>query len=249
MKTKSITLVLSILLALFSCKQNNKNDNKELVANPEGKQKDTFLTFQKEQTIEDNCNCPENDYAGTKADTVFKFTNGKKIALCGYRNPGSNPIDFSEFVLSVCGENKIIDSWDGTQTCRLKINKDTLIIENVVNLPVEQDRKFKIIVWEIEKLFFKNKNVIKSLSINKNIRTYNQNEIAETLKEYENSKGQLNDKKMELVNRLFISTISGNKTAGKYFKEFKTKFGEIDGAFSEEYNQLNSMLEQWIKKE
>ena len=50
---------------------------------------------------------------------------------------------------------------------------------------------------------------------------------------------------MAIVNKLFIATISGDKKARQYFKEFKNKFGTLDGAFSEEYNDLTTMLELW----
>jgi hypothetical protein len=52
---------------------------------------------------------------------------------------------------------------------------------------------------------------------------------------------------MQLVNRLFIATISKDNTARKYFYEFEKKF-ELDGAFSEEYNDLKAMLEVWDKQ-
>lgn len=52
---------------------------------------------------------------------------------------------------------------------------------------------------------------------------------------------------MQLLNRLFISTISENKKSREYFYKFKDKY-KIDGAFSEEYNDLKAMLEVWDKQ-
>ena len=52
---------------------------------------------------------------------------------------------------------------------------------------------------------------------------------------------------MQLVNRLFIATISNDKKARKYFYEFEMKY-ELDGAFSEEYSDLKEMLEVWDKQ-
>lgn len=50
---------------------------------------------------------------------------------------------------------------------------------------------------------------------------------------------------MEIANQLFFATISGDKTARKYFNNFENKFGTLDGAFAEEYNDLKGMLKQW----
>ena len=197
------------------------------------------------QTSKKLCNCPKNDFTGTKADTIFTPAKGKQIALCGYRNPGSKPTNFSEFVLAVCGQDKVLGFWDAIQTCYVKTKKDTLLVENIFNLPTGKNRTYKITVWATDKIFFKNQKIIKTYSVNRNILKYNQTNITKTLKEFENSKGRINDGKMELANRLFIATISGNKTARKYFKSFETKFGELDGAFSEEYSDLKIMLAQW----
>src|SRR5690606_31146401 len=84
------------------------------------------------------CDCPKTMYAGTKADTIFHLSNGKTIVLCGWKNPNSNPITFSEFILSVCGQDTIIDFWGAVLTCRLKVNADTLFVEQIEKFP---DRK------------------------------------------------------------------------------------------------------------
>lgn len=50
---------------------------------------------------------------------------------------------------------------------------------------------------------------------------------------------------MEIANKLFIASISGDKKAQIYLKEFKHKFGILDRAFKEEYDNLVSMLALW----
>jgi hypothetical protein len=201
------------------------------------------------QTKNKNCNCPKNDYAGMTADTTFKLSNGKEIVLCGYKNPDSKPISYSEFVLAVCGQAKIIDFWDATVTCYLKIEKDTLFVENLVDLPIGKNRTYKETVWATDKIYFKGQTAIRIYAVNKKIQKYTRLEIMKTLKEYETSNGGLSDNKMELANRLFAATISGDKKARKYFKAFRTKFGVLDGAFSEEYSDLTAMLVQWDRQE
>jgi hypothetical protein len=182
---------------------------------------------------------------GQQPDTSFRFSNSKSIILCGYKNPDIKPTTFSEFTLSICGQDTIIDFWDATLTCRLKFKKDTLVIEDIKNLPTATERKYQMTTWTVEKIYFANSKLRRHLTTNKTIRKYNQQEILKTIKEYETGKPGLDDNKMELANRLFISTISGDKKARQYFADFETKFGRLDGAFSEEYSDLTSMLRLW----
>jgi hypothetical protein len=211
----------------------------------------TFLTLTSVygQTKNVSCDCPKTQYAGTKADTTFHLSNGKTIVLCGYKNPDSKPTTFSEFILSVCGQDKIIDFWGAVLTCRLKINKDTLLVDQLQNLPTGKNFKYQETVWTTEKIFFSGQRVVRKIAVNRQIKKYNHDEIQTVLKTYETAKLGLDDSKMEIANKLFIATISGDKKARQYFKEFKAKFGTLDGAFSEEYRDLTAMLELWDRKE
>lgn len=201
------------------------------------------------QTKKVSCDCPKSQYAGTKADTTFHLSNGKTIVLCGYRNPESSPTDFSEFILSVCGQDTIIDFWGAVLTCRLKVSKDTLLVQQIVNLPTGKNFKYQPNVWTTEKIYFRGQKVLRKKFVNRQIPKYNQDEISLVLMTFEKAKTGLDDTKMVLANKLFIATISGNSTAREYFKEFETKFGILDGAYSEEYRDLTKMLELWDKKE
>ena len=211
----------------------------------------TFLTLTSlyGQTKKVSCDCPKTQYAGTKADTTFHLSNGKTIVLCGYKNPDSKPATFSEFILSVCEQDTIIDFWGAVLTCRLKVNKDTLLVDQLQNLPTGTNFKFQETVWTTEKLYFSGQKIVRKLIVNRQIRKYNQDEIQSVLKSYETAKYGLNDSKMEIANKLFIATISDDKKARQYFKEFKNKFGALDGAFAEEYSDLTAMLGLWDRKE
>jgi len=211
----------------------------------------TFLTLTSVfgQTKKVSCDCPKNQYAGTKADTTFQLSNGKTIVLCGYKNPESKPTTFSEFILAVCGQDTIIDFWGAVLTCRLKVYKDTLLVDQLQNLPIGKNFKFQETVWTTEKIYFSGQKVVRKLGVNRQIRKYDQNEIQTVLKTYEIAKAGLDDSKMEIANKLFIATISGDKKARQYFKEFNNKFGTLDGAFKEEYSDLTAMLKLWDTKE
>ena len=114
---------------------------------------------------------------------------------------------------------------------------------------LEKISNFKKTVWTTEKLYFSGQKIVRNLEINRQIRKYNQDEIQSVLKTYETAKYGLDDSKMEIANKLFIATISGDNRARQYLIEFKNKFGAVDGAFAEEYSDLTSMLEQWDKKD
>jgi hypothetical protein len=210
----------------------------------------TFLTLTSVygQSKKTTCSCPKTQYAGTKADTTFYLSNGNTIVLCGYKNQDSKPTTFSEFILAVCGQDTIIDFWGSVLTCRLNVNKDTLLVDQLQNLPTGKNFKFQETIWTTEKIYFKGQNIVRKLMVNRQIRKYSQEEIQSVLKRYETAKTGLDDSKMEIANKLLIATISGDKKARQYFKKFKRKFGTLDGAFAEEYRDLTSMLELWDRK-
>lgn len=195
------------------------------------------------QTLDKSCNCPPNKYVGTKPETIFTLTNGT-IALCGYVDNKDNQRQYSEFVLAVCGQNNVIDFWDALTVCRIENNKDTLTIEGLKNLPTGDNLKFISTVWTIEKIYFKAGQVERKIGVNRKIRKYNQQEIKTVLTEYEHLNKKLNYDNMDLVYKLFMAAISGDKTARNYLTD-KTRFETLDGAFQEDYEELIAMLKSW----
>lgn len=209
----------------------------------------TVLTFSSAfgQTQKISCDCPKTQFAGTKADTTFYLSNGRTIVLCGIKNPKSKPTNYSEFVLAACGQDTIIDFWGAVLTCSLRVNKDTLLVDQLQNLPNGENFNYRETVWTTEKIYFSGQRVLRKLLVNRQIRKYTKAETLTVLKSYESAKPGLDDSKMEIANKLFIATISGDKKGRQYFKEFKTRFGPMDGAFAEEYNDLTAMLKLWDK--
>ena len=196
------------------------------------------------QTQDKDCACPSNQYTDSKPETTFHFTNGKDISLCGYSETKDSEKIYSEFILAVCGQNNVIDFWDALTVCRITTNKDTLRIDELKNLPTGDDLKFISTVWRIEKIYFRDGQVERSSGLNRKIRKYNQREIKNVLTEYERLGKKLTYDNMDLVYRLFMATISGDKTAGKYLTD-KTRFETLDGAFQEDYEELMAMLKSW----
>jgi hypothetical protein len=94
------------------------------------------------------------------------------------------------------------------------------------------------------RFYFRDGQVERSAEMNRKIRKYNQREIKSVLTEYEHLNQKITYDNMDLVYRLFMATISGDKTARKYLTD-KTRFETLDGAFAEDYNELIAMLENW----
>ncbi len=194
------------------------------------------------------CDCPENKYTDSKRDTLFHLSDGETIALCGHQLEGAGASVYSEFILARCADDVIIDFWDATQFCRLEAVNDTLLVEELGYFAVGDSLKVREEVWTTEKLFVQDNHVSRKLEVNRQLASYNANEIQQVLTEYETSDSELTDEKMDLLNRLFIAAISGSAEARNYFIGFKDKFQVPDGANSQQYRDLSDMLALWDSK-
>lgn len=196
-----------------------------------------------------SCVCAKNQFTGTTIpDTIFTLSNNKKIAICGYRNLESAPTTFSEFVLSVCGEESIIDFWDATTICQLETKKDTLLVNELYILPIAKKLGPQEAIWITDKIYFKGNKLIRDSKVNRKIRKYNSSEILEVLKKYESEIVKTDFDKIEFASKLFVATISGSEKARNYFILFPSKFKMLDGGYKEEYDELVEMLKLWDKE-
>jgi hypothetical protein len=193
------------------------------------------------------CGCPKNIYAGTKADTTFLLSNGKRISLCGYRDTtlGKGKVYFREFVLSPCGENKIIKFWEALKICKLAVVKDTLYVNTMVDLPIGKRMRSMETVWTIEPIYFVKGKVVRDLRVNTRIPKYNAQQIATVLETYNRAANNNSEATSDLADRLFVSTISGSKTARSYLSTFTKRFSMLDGIYLEYYDELIRMLKLW----
>jgi hypothetical protein len=207
------------------------------------------------QLKECECICPKRHFSEAREpDTVFYFSNGRAIGLCGYReiDSASNKISFYEFNLFVCGQNSIIASggWF-LQNSKLEKIRDTLILKDCPFLPTGKNFKEEETPWIIEKIYFIHGKAKITKRINRNIRKYNRQEIQKVFAEYERIKpshSNFDDSTIELVYKLFVATISGNIKARKYFFDVPQKFSGLDAIYGEMYSDLKHKLSQWDKK-
>lgn len=200
------------------------------------------------QVQKTNCACPTPNYSGHQTpDTIFHFTNENSIALCGYKykQASTSKTLFSEFCLSVCGQDSILNSWDALLTCQTHMNNDTLIVEQLEVLPIGNNMEYQQTVWSTLRIYFSNDRVIHKFSINRNISKYSTQQIQIVLHEFEMATKGIDESKMILANKLFIAIISGDATARKDFKTFENNFGSFNGVYAEEYYYLVKLLKDW----
>ena len=189
------------------------------------------------------CKCEKNDYTNDlKPYSLYDLSNGNNIALCGYANEDDT---FSEFVLTDCNSKTNFNFWGAMKRCSVEQEIDTLIVKEFAFLPIDKD-EYQIVVWHVYKYWFNDdKQIQQKTYLNPNFPKYNQKQIDDIIKRYQNSNNKLNDNCIILANKLFISAISGSQEARKYFLEFPIKYKGLDGAFLEDYKELDAMLGIW----
>ncbi len=197
------------------------------------------------QSTDASCNCPENKLAPTKADTVFRFSSSEAIALCGYRMNNEKQDLFSEFVLSLCGSDTIIDFWDALELCDVALMDDTLFVNHITSLPTGDNFELVPQAFLIERLYFFDNKLIRKKDVNRAVNTYKPTQIEQVLEAYRQADSRLDDQKMLLANRLYVAAISGSKEARGYFLTFSDRFDALDGAYAEEYHFLQRLLKAW----
>lgn len=197
------------------------------------------------QTHNIECRCPVNQFTDVNAEAVFRFSNDRAIAVCGYKDTGDAHPTYTEFVLAVCGEDKIIDFWDAMTICRLTPHNDTLFVQELYLLPTADNFELEETVWTIEKIYFLDNQVTRQKSVNPAIGKYSEAEIQKVLETYKNAGSGFDESKMKIANQLFVAALSGSNEARKSFTRFRDRFDVPDGAYSQEYRILKDMLAQW----
>lgn len=193
--------------------------------------------------IAQECICQKNDYINDiNPYSFYDLGKGNKIALCGEANEDDT---FSEFVLTDCNSKTNFNFWGAMKRCSVEQEIDTLIIKEFAFLPIDKD-EYQIVVWYVYKYWFNDdKQIQQKTFLSPNFPKYNQKQIDDIIKRYQNSGKIINDNCIILANKLFISAISGSQEARKYFLEFPIKFKGLDGAFLEDYKELDAMLGIW----
>lgn len=196
------------------------------------------------------CNkCAASELAESEPDTAFNFTNGSKLLICGYSEPSEGRKIYSEFVLSECGYDSIIDFWGAVEEYEVEFAHDTFRLQKLELLALTDNREFVKKKWLTESFYYKDGKLKRDKKLNPEVK-YSQSQIDQSLHEYESTQWQTQngateeyaEEKMRLANRLLIAAVSGSEKAELYFIEFDSKF-KPDGAYAEWYQQMTDMLE------
>jgi hypothetical protein len=198
-----------------------------------------------------DCKCPVSQFsANTKADTIYHLSNNYTIALCGYGDTGliKGKLLYREFVLSVCGSDKIVKFWDAMHICNLKVSADTLIVETMVELPVGKAMNDEWTAWTLEHIYFVNNSVRRDSVINPRFPKYNQSQIADVLNLYKVTPDANNDTTEKLEDKLFVSALSNSKEAAYYLVNFRKKYTHLDGVYLEDYDRIIRMYDLYKRE-
>ncbi len=199
--------------------------------------------------IAQKCNCPSEGLGNTgKPHSLFSFTNGKKIGLCGYREIKNNDTTYSEFALVQCGQKKPIEEWGAVESCKIKKVNDTLFVKELYGLPIGKDFTVIWMPFYINKFYFTGNTLQKKKFYRKDIKKYSKEQIRQVLTKYEKLTRGNFEHTIDVANMLFWAYVSGNNEAEVYLKTIPKKFGPFDGAIAEEWDDISATYELWKEK-
>ncbi|TGE20095.1 hypothetical protein [Hymenobacter elongatus] len=194
------------------------------------------------------CSCPaEVPMATTEPDSVFVFSAGPALSVCGYKETRKRQEFFSEFAVSTCQPRKVLKYWDIRERCRLVFRNDTLTVESLKNLPAGKNFTYEFVRFRIDQFYTAQGQVRHQSFLNRNLRPYTPEEIARVKQDYEKAPALKAEKSIELANRLLLSALSGDQQAAVYFRQFPGKF-PLPSAYEEEYADLQRMLRDWNRQ-
>lgn len=192
-----------------------------------------------------NCKCPAgNISAEDKPSKIYKFSNGKKLGLCGTGEIINKEKRYSEFIIYQCGVDSAFLEVGAMETCTVEQSKDTLIVQEFYGIANGKNLSINWIKFYVTKIFFKGSILSKKKYFKQDLEKYKKGEIEKVMNEYRNTKKNCNSEKILLIgHRLFWAYVSGSKKAGEYLENFYKKYGEFDGAISEEYREIIATYE------
>ncbi|MCB2410224.1 hypothetical protein [Hymenobacter lucidus] len=194
------------------------------------------------------CSCPaEVPMASTAPDSLFVFSTGQALSVCGYKEKRKQQEFFSEFAVSTCQPRKILKYWDIRERCRLVFRHDTLTVESLKNLPAGKNFTYEFVRFRLDQFYLGKGQIQHRSFLDKSLPPYTAAEIARVKQEFETTTTLKEEKRIELANRLLLSALSGDQQAAVYFRQFPAKF-PLQGAYEAEYADLQRMLRDWDRQ-
>ena len=199
-----------------------------------------FSSFLRSQ----ECHCTEYQFEMFKVPPmdIFEFSNGEKMRVCPasrYNFDGDNENYFKDFHIENCNDEQLFLGKDHT-FYKLTFVQDTLIVRELISLPVGKNRKIAIVDKLQLRIYFEGNKVAKSYR-EIPIRKYNPSEITLTLKEYKKALKKKHKDLQYLFTCLFVAGMSGSEEAKENFIDFPKTFTSIMALKEfEEYESLRA---------
>ncbi len=149
-----------------------------------------------------------------------------------------NDTTISEFMLTDCQNKKQIGFWGALQPSHISQQNDTLLIAELINLPIGHNFDYYFAPVFLNKFFFVNNTLKKKKVFNTTLQHYSNSQIQEVFKLHATLNKKDYEKIIEVADMLFWSYVSGNTQAEKRLNEFKSKFGPFDGHVAEEWDSI-----------
>jgi hypothetical protein len=236
---KQLTFIITTLF-IAAC-QNNKQpkEQAEVFAKPISDSSHSVTSEQPIEETESICNCKNGNQ-------TFDFKNGNKIALYGEPSEDNS---YSEFVISDCKNDSILEDWtdDATVSSIINFKNDTLTIEELYGIPNGKNQEVHWLPFYTTKYYYFQNKLTKSEYYKTNLRKYSQKEIEEVLTNFR--KTSENDENLDAylksVNQLFWAYYSGSQEAELQLDKIKSKYGAYDGGISEEFDSYIATYEHY----
>lgn len=189
-----------------------------------------------------SCYCGAN---GSLADSMITLPNKKSISLCGLKIYSSIGTSFKNVSYSECNKSPISTLSPANHYLPVVV-KDTLLLMEMIKLPITSTYEYSSIAMLQEKLWFYHDSLKASTSLNPNFPTYSREQILDIFEQYQQMEVIYDKRVSILMDKLFVAAISGNVLAVKTFKNFEAKFTNLSGEDKDRYTELSSILKKYL---
>ncbi len=188
-------------------------------------------------------NCTDSNFS---ADSSIMLSPKKIVSLFGLKKYTAKGTVFSSLKVGECNKDKFF-KLSSFGTFSPLVTKDTLFLKQLVNLPVASNFGYEEHGVLQHKLWFSHDTLQLKVTINEDFKAYSPNQVLDVFEEYQAIEVQYNEKTELLMDKLFVSALSGNLLAVKTFKNFEAKFKDLNEKYKVKYVELSALLKQYLE--
>lgn len=191
-----------------------------------------------------DCNVPGNGKLGIQNQI-------RAIMVCGYYSRKPEPKEFSasRFFVVDCRNGKDLLNMSNCDKADLKISNESIEVIVLTRLPIGNNGDLEEVPLRKYSLNL-NDTVSRFASTSELNPPYlNSNESAQLIGTIRKSPPKTADQFYQVMGKLLLSALSGNKDAEQMFRDPKTSFGVVlDGFYAEDYALLKHVLNDFQGK-